>query len=291
MVLIINWPSHAGYDPAMRNQLAKLCAGLCEHNLISGCMAALPKIKEERAWLLSFLHSMKRAGVERANVIMSDTCTRQDIEECESAGLKEVIILQSGTHELPVQSKRLACRIWLSGDVPGNYQRHVCAAVRRHPNVLSIEPAPFTWQQPVLHAGAAKHGEDAGYCDWHRSVITISNTGTIVLASPFSAGGMYTPRMDTGCKIPEHIRDMKGKLQVYPICHSCNKAASFVLPEWIHEPDYNGPLNNGQLMQQETVYTDHVKQDAGAFTHKQHQSAMKAFLDRVKEAGLKNYEA
>lgn len=283
MILIINWPSDAHYNEAMRHNLAHLCAELTEQGLLNGCIAALPRLTEEHSWFFTFLNSIKRAGVERVNVVMPDTeCSSQNMRACESAGLTELIILQDTDRPLPIAPGNAGIRVWFGHDASGRYQNYVCS-VKSDPRVLSVEITPFARHASAMPpAVKAKDAPGQLSCNWQRSVLTLSNKGSLTLAPVQHFAPSSPPCSTPGCAIFDYARKWKDKLQLYPICNSCSVAARNTLPAWFGQPDYRP-----SFVADIPSYLDHTKRDAGTYTYEQKKATIAAFVNRARSVDHK----
>lgn len=292
MILILGWPPISKYEPPMRHGLVKLYPALCEEQPITSCLAALPRHREERRWLLSFLNTIRSVGTSRICVMTSTSkVSRLDFHDCEAAGIEEIVLMQDSTMSTEAievigrcqgnnGDNRTGIRIWLQQSAAGHYEHNICAWRHRIPSVFSIELVPFPYQQIAASSDYPSRASTTPLaCQWLQSVLTVSNSGAIVpcpAQSPYNA-----PFLDqnTNSEILNRHKRMRDSLSLNPICHSCHRPARFMIPALLNEPDQSKRAIRTPISV--NPYRDHVKHDAGTSPSDKLDSLLAEFISRV----------
>lgn len=144
MILIIG--RMARHESLFQESLYNLCAELCRQSLLTGCLIVYPPEPAERAWIPSFIHSLRSAGIPRVNLLISTSVfSPEDLQEIEGMGVYEIIFSEESERVHFINTPRIGIRVWLKEVHDGGNHRKMCRWNVFVKNLLSIERAPIAF--------------------------------------------------------------------------------------------------------------------------------------------------
>jgi hypothetical protein len=134
-----------GSEPTTRETLYNFCAELNQKGLLSGCLISYPQAPAERIWLTPFIHSLRSAGVQRVNLLITTAAfTADDLEGIAGMSICEIILLEDSFQTHFIDDPRVGVRVWLNWVDWGRNHKKACTWNTYVKNLLSIEKAPLS---------------------------------------------------------------------------------------------------------------------------------------------------
>lgn len=297
MIILIGSRDTILYEESLRSNMAVFTSELLREGKITGCLAALPTEKEARRWLFSFLDSLKCAGGGRVGVLLLATAaTETDFAECDAAGLDEVVIVQGSENPETVigallnyrranPDNGLGFRVWLDPDAGGYLQRKAGAWKRAVPWLLSMELTPLSWAS-AAHDSAPqngkthKNGNQPLACDWLRSAITISCSGSVTPCPQHSPRDGVSLATNSAAQVIAKIDDWHESLGAHPVCRSCHSLARFSIPGWMK--DGSNLTRETKARESFVRYDDLIGRNVGSVSEEERESLLADFAGRVR---------
>jgi hypothetical protein len=287
MDVVIGWPDAATFDRTTANRVLSLCAYLVQRGSLGRVVAAMPPPGrvEDCARLFALAGSLRRVGAP-ALAVLADVSRLEptDLDNFLDMGIREFIML-AGEGSVRAALQLIVCsrlsgtesvrvRLWLERSRAGEFQRYITAWRSAFPFVIEASPAPFPVELTVpLAPRRCELSPRPLRCAWLRSVLTISNTGTLVPCPLHVATGHHRPLEWAEADGPLQARwaELLGESS---ICSSCALAARF---------DGSGLDRNnaGKIVSTQAEYFDHVGEEAGKLPESELSVTITAFATRI----------
>lgn len=266
MILVVD--SFNGNDFSLRQNLYNFCAELCERSFLHGCLISYPNTVEERNWVQPFVGSLKSAGVQRVNLLLSTKSFHpNDVPAIEAMGISEIIFIEDNPDYHFISSEEIGVRVWLTGDGLRKNHEKICNWHEFVKHLLSVEPVPPQFNGKQIPETSLKHHalQHSDECAMEHALVFISENGS-------------AQNMADNCNLPRFLVQWKKRLPVKVFCNDCGPFALTELPGWLHVPDRKPEKENRPI-----YYFDHVKGNLDKMSARKSTIVKKEFLERVKQ--------
>jgi hypothetical protein len=291
VLFVIGWTS-ADYGTCSREFLPNALAALFEEGELTGCLAALPKIADERNWILSLLASAKRVASIRTGVLVnSATLSVSDLTLCDQSGLDEVVIIQEATdstqaieavraYERACPSGRMEIRVWLDG-VRGRLLSQVCAWKHGTQRITEVELSPFQSQQGTARESPEIIGSQPFRCEWLNSALTLTSTGVVLPCPAHIALGESAEPSGSGSNVLARHAALLTTAGSTPKCRSCQRLARFTGAEGLSSAT-EARQTVQRLLDPPSSYQDNVRCDSNTLSTPDRVAAIRALVCRIR---------